>query len=63
MEHLAKNSARHAQNFLRMTVCFFPCQVLNKHGFFLARCLSTLTYCPIFFPGRWGNRNYALDGD
>ena len=43
MENMAESSARHARNLLRVTLSFFPCQVLNKHGFFLARSLSTLT--------------------
>ena len=32
--NMAKISAPHARNLLRMTLCFFPCKVLNKHGFF-----------------------------
>ena len=32
--NMAKISAPHARNLLRMTLCSFPCKVLNKHGFF-----------------------------
>ena len=34
VENVAKISARHARNLLRVTLSFFPCEVLNKHGFF-----------------------------
>ena len=44
---LVENFCAACTNFLGLTLlCFPPGQVLNKHGFFFVRCLSTYPRVP-----------------
>ena len=62
VENVAKISARHAPNLLRVTLCFFPCEVLNKHGFFLVKDLYQLNIVSSFSPREMGKSKLCIRG-
>ena len=62
VENVTKISARHAPNLLRVTLCLFPCEVLNKHGFFLVKDLYQLNIVSSFSPREMGKSKLCIRG-